>query len=142
MYEIIPRLYLSAYHSVNIGFSNVFIVNCTKDLDMLNEDNLRLFIDDNGNQDEKSKMLSALPEIVKVIDNKLQNNTTVIVHCLAGRQRSATVVAAYLMYKYEFSVDDAIAYVKSKKKDAFFPYVNFRWSLEEYEKVIRLKVLI
>jgi hypothetical protein len=45
MYKIIDNLLVSAYHSIE-NLPNTFIVNCTKNLDMLNDDNVRVYVDD------------------------------------------------------------------------------------------------
>lgn len=137
MYEIIPNLYLSSYHQIDLThYTNPFILNCTKNLDMVNNDNIRIAVDDNGTHKALEILLDALPEVIDKIHQRLNQNQTVIVHCLAGRQRSAAVVAAYLMDKHSYSLDDAIEHIKKKKIDAFFPNVNFIWSLEQYEKMI------
>lgn len=104
---------------------------------MLCENNIRIAIDDNGSQEAFDELLKVLPKVIDIIDDKLNAQQTVIVHCLAGRQRSAAVVAAYLMAKYSYSLDYAIEYIKCKKIDAFFPTANFAWSLQEYEKMIK-----
>ena len=134
MYEIQPNLYLSAYHHISLdNCMNPFIVNCTKNLDMLSTDNIRIAVDDNGSQEALDILLTAFPSAVNIIDRKLKNDQTVVVHCLAGRQRSAAVIAAYLMAKCGYTLDDAIGFIKKKKVDAFFPNINFLWSLEQYE---------
>lgn len=135
MYEIIPNLYLSSYHSVIIT-SNTFIVNCTKNLDMLNDNNIRISVDDDRSEKAINGMLEMLPSIVQIIDDKLKENKIVVVHCLAGQQRSPTVIAAYLIAKKEYTLDDAIEYIRSKKKDAFFWTINFKESLERFTNCI------
>ena len=134
MYEIIPGLYLSSYHQINLDDPKHFMINCTKNLDMLNNNNMRIAVDDDCSQEALGGMLSALSEVVEVIDDRLKKGEAVIVYCLAGQQRSATVIAAYLMAKHTYTLDDAIAYIKDKKKDAFFWNVNFKWSLEQFAK--------
>lgn len=44
----------------------------------------------------------------------------VFVHCYAGRQRSAALVAAYLIDKKGMSVKDAIQHIITKRPEAFF----------------------
>lgn len=138
MYEIINNLFLSAYHTIDCDFdsttiSSAFIVNCTKDLEMLNGNNIRIAVDDDMSDEAINGMLEALPNVIQLIDDNLKNNKKVIVHCLAGRQRSATVIAAYLMSKHGYSLQDAIEYIRTKKRDAFFPSVNFMNTLKKYD---------
>lgn len=40
---------------------------------------------------------------------------SVLVHCLVGMSRSASVVAAYLMYKEKISLEDALAKIREKR---------------------------
>ena len=48
-----------------------------------------------------------------------------------GRRRSAPTIAAFLMKRSE-TEDEAIKYIKSKKRDAFFPKVNFDGALNMF----------
>lgn len=140
MYEIIPNLYLSSYHSI-VLLPNTFIVNCTKNLDMINDDNIRIDVDDDMNDNSINNMYLVLDIIVNIIDEKIKDNKNVIVHCLAGQQRSPTIIAAYLMSKKGYTLNDAIAYIREKKKDAFFWQINFIKSLEQYYYDISKKQL-
>jgi dual specificity MAP kinase phosphatase len=139
MYEIIPNLYLASYHSIEL-LPNTFIVNCTKNLDMLNDDNIRIDVDDDMNDDSINKMYNTLNNIVDIIDEQIINNKNVIVHCLAGQQRSPTVIAAYLISKKEYKLNDAIEYIREKKKDAFFWQINFIKSLEMFNNDFLTKI--
>jgi protein-tyrosine phosphatase len=56
----------------------------------------------------------------------------VVVHCRAGQQRSAAVMAAYLMRK-GMGLEQAIKYIKSRKPDAFYWNVNFMPALKIFE---------
>lgn len=136
MYEILPYLYLSAFHSVEVT-PDTFIVNCTKDLPMKSKDGMRIAVDDDMNRDSLFWMLRELPTTVDTIEAELKKGKRVVVHCLAGQQRSPTVIAAYLMSKCGYSLVDAIHHVREKKKDAFFWSVNFRDSLEQYDMMLR-----
>lgn len=136
MYEIIPNLYLSSYHEVCVT-SNTFIVNCTKNLDMLNNNNIRIAVDDDKSSEAINGMLSVLPNIVELIDTKIQANELVVVHCLAGQQRSPTVIAAYLMAKHNYTVQEAITHIRSIKKEAFFWTVNFQDTLDQYQDLLK-----
>jgi atypical dual specificity phosphatase len=53
---------------------------------------------------------------VNFIHNQVQKGNRVYVHCKAGRGRSATVVACYLLkYCGFFSVDEVLSYMKSRR---------------------------
>lgn len=49
------------------------------------------------------------------IENCINNNTNVLVHCLAGVSRSPTIVAAYLIIKRKMTVEEAISYIQLNK---------------------------
>lgn len=46
--------------------------------------------------------------------------TNVLIHCVAGISRSATLVAAYIMGKYNHTANDAIAFVKRRRNKVYF----------------------
>lgn len=79
-------------------------------------------------------MQSYLPHAVDAIDKSLKRGIPVLVHCHAGVQRSACVVAAYLMHSEGLSVFDAIAEVRRKRPVAFQPGVNFYGALQAFGK--------
>ena len=49
------------------------------------------------------------------IDYYLSQGTNVLVHCRAGKSRSATIIIAYLMKKYNMTFEKAYNLVKSKR---------------------------
>jgi hypothetical protein len=56
-----------------------------------------------------------LNRVVGFIDAERRSGRTVYVHCLAGINRSATVVTAYLMFEHRWDRDKALAHVKLKR---------------------------
>jgi len=126
MYEIIPHLYLSNYiDAKNVPF-DFFVINCTKDLPMVNSKyGTRLAVNDDLRPESIEIMRQNIPVITKYIDEHLSQGHNVLVHCAAGQQRSAAVVAAYLIKYKGMTLDQAINYVKVKKPDAFLTGVNF-----------------
>ena len=56
----------------------------------------------------------------------------VLVHCFAGRSRSAAMVVAYLMYRYGVRLPAALQHVKARRPKAD-PY-NFLHQLQEFER--------
>jgi protein-tyrosine phosphatase len=137
MYEIIPNLYLSAYHEIENITPETFIVNCTKDLPMIHINGIRIPVDDDLSKKSLNDMFIAFPEIVEKIDEQLKKNNKVVVHCMAGQQRSPAVIVAYLIAKKNFTLFDAIIYVREKRKEAFFWQINFKDSLEYYEIMLK-----
>jgi len=127
MYEINPNLYLSSFRDLDVD-SSWLVVNCTKDLPMKGV-GIRIPVDDSP--EENDRMFGAFSYITRWIDEHM--NQKVVVHCAAGQQRSAAVVAAYLLYKYPvLPVSQVIAYIKGRKSDAFLGHETFRPALEKW----------
>lgn len=131
MYNIIPRLYLSNFYDAKTVPNAWYVINCSKDLPMVSTYGMRLAINDDLSQEAFRTMHASLPMIIRRIDNIRNSGGDVLVHCHAGQQRSAAVVAAYLMSK-GMSKDEAIRYIKSRKSDAFLTGVNFDPVLTRY----------
>ena len=141
MHEIIPGLFLGDAHDArdieNLCANKVFcVVNATR-LDVGFHPDLpsqitriRVPIDDNGNRDHDFDLFSALTYVIHRIDIHLFLGHSVLIHCLAGRQRSAAVLASYLIWRHNLSVESSIEFIRSKKRDAFFPEANFVRSLQ------------
>jgi dual specificity MAP kinase phosphatase len=134
MYEVIPNLYLASWEDARRNCPpRAFVVNCTKNFPMLSDYGIRIPVDDDMSGDAIFGMFHALPSVIDSIDYALASNGKVVVHCRAGQQRSAAVVAAYLMYKYKWDIPEAIEFIRSKKPDAFITGVNFAGSLNMYK---------
>lgn len=78
-------------------------------------------------------ILSILDEALEFIDSALNTQNKVLVHCFAGKSRSATVVCAYLMKKHSMRLEQAIAFLKSKRP-CIMPNQGFLFQLSLYEK--------
>lgn len=140
MTEVFPGLFLGSFQDANdktlydkYNFS--LVVNCTKNLHFFDDmrTNLRLSVDDIGNKEDVEKLAELLLSTCVEISKHLDAKGCVLVHCQMGRQRSATVVAAFLIYKKIVRDSlSAIEFVKSKRREAFFPVPNFIDSLNKF----------
>ena len=138
--EIRPGLWIgSEGDSKNASFvakhDIALVVNCSKTIPMLNLPGVeyyRIPIDDATDQNDT--ILSHFPVVVRAIDSVLQRGKGVLVHCRAGMQRSAATVAAFLMFKYNLSAKNAIAAIKARKSETFWPTPTFAEALQKYEK--------
>jgi dual specificity phosphatase 12 len=112
------------------------IVNLSKNLnfvDLENVEKYRVPIHDNRSHESDVGMISHFPEVYKKIDSYLKDNKGVLVHCRAGMQRSATIVALYLMKKRNLDFENAKKFIRSKRCIAFYPVVNFYGPIKYFE---------
>lgn len=82
--------------------------------------------------DQKEQIYGFFNTSYYFIDSNL-HSTNVLVHCMAGVSRSATLVIAYLMRKYRMHLEKAKTLVMEKR-----PFINpnpgFIRQLEFYDK--------
>ncbi|XP_002734522.2 uncharacterized protein LOC100366454 [Saccoglossus kowalevskii] len=88
------------------------------------------------NDNYTEKIIPYMDQAMEFIEKVQSSNGKVIVHCLAGVSRSATVAIAYVMRYLHMSSDDAYRYVKDKRP-TISPNFNFLGQLLEYEKLLR-----
>ena len=136
---IIPNLYLGnikAAHDIDFlktcGIKA--IVNCTDNEpfnqyfeEQSNDKKLtfRLAIKDNKNSENIEDFKKSVIDAIIFIEQNLDQNRPVFVHCYWGLMRSATVIASYLIKKYSICALDAINIVKEKRPQALSSLYNF-----------------
>lgn len=139
--EIVPHLWLGdSKDAEHLPPSTWLVVNCTNNLPFCGEGmtKVRIPVNDMDDPRDHAEMLRHWTDtdlFESILNHQLQGHD-VLVHCQMGRQRSAATIAAYLMTGGK-SVDEAIAHIKSKKRDAFFPSVNFMPSLLSFDNHLR-----
>uniref|UniRef100_A0A673JXK5 protein-tyrosine-phosphatase n=1 Tax=Sinocyclocheilus rhinocerous TaxID=307959 RepID=A0A673JXK5_9TELE len=84
------------------------------------------------------KLLPWLEKTNEFIDKAKVSNCRVIVHCLAGISRSATIAIAYIMKTMGLSSDDAYRFVKDRRP-SISPNFNFLGQLLEFERGLQMK---
>ncbi len=137
--EIITNLWLgNIIDSRNIEFLNMIdvVINCTKDLPFNNKNNkqIRLSVHDNLEKEEIVNMYKYLDKTVSILHKHLSAGKRVFVHCYAGKQRSATVVCAFIMKFLSLTYEETVELVKTKRMIIFTPLPNFDAALKLYEK--------
>ncbi|XP_055889849.1 serine-rich adhesin for platelets-like isoform X1 [Biomphalaria glabrata] len=139
--RILPFLYLgSQQDSLNQEVSQVngitYILNvsktCPRPPYILESHFHRIPVNDNYCE----KLLPYFVEAFQFLDKVREANGCVLVHCLGGVSRSATLAIAYIMKYMKMSSDEAYRYVKDKRP-TISPNFNFLGQLLEYEKIIR-----
>jgi predicted protein tyrosine phosphatase len=139
---VLPNLLLgNVGDSETLGPQMALVVNCTADLpfhgDTSTQAQLRVGVHDNGDDRQQDLLLRHLvdTDLLERIGRTLADGRRVLVHCRAGQQRSAAVVAAYLMASTGCTAADAIARLRGCKRDAFFGAVNFHRTLTAFERL-------
>lgn len=143
--QIIPNLYIGNKDSAK---SKQFmkdkkikvVINCSKGIPNSFESDpaieyYRLPVDDSLLDEDIELMTELLPKYVEIVNTSLINNKPVLVHCYAGRQRSACLIAAYLIFKKKWTLTQTYKYIISKRKEAFHygTSYNFHKSLLNYK---------
>ncbi|XP_020512120.1 dual specificity protein phosphatase 16 [Labrus bergylta] len=82
------------------------------------------------------KILPWLDRSVEFIEKAKASNARVLVHCLAGISRSATIAIAYIMKRMDMNLDEAYRFVK-EKRPTISPNFNFLGQLLDFEKKIK-----
>ncbi|RKP27251.1 protein-tyrosine phosphatase-like protein, partial [Syncephalis pseudoplumigaleata] len=79
-----------------------------------------------------TNLLQYFHDTYRFIDECIEQGGRVLVHCMAGISRSATIVIAYLMRKHQWSVDVAMQTVR-QSRPIIKPNAGFRRQLALYE---------
>jgi dual specificity phosphatase 12 len=108
------------------------VVNCTRDLPFVVPGVARYRVPVDDHPDDARDMLLHLAPAVREIDKALHRGDGVLVHCFAGVSRSASVVAAYLMYREGLTPLQAMQRVREAKPETFAPHANFAGALEAF----------
>jgi dual specificity MAP kinase phosphatase len=138
---VLPRLWLGDKKSSTdpdflktAGITTVF--NATKDLPFspLVQRKYRVPVDDNLQPAEIKNMAEWSPEIVYKVVNEYNQGSVILIHCYAGMQRSAAIMAMTLIALSGHPASQVMPYIRSRREVAFFPSANFLQSILGFEK--------
>ena len=140
-HEIIPNLYVGDQFSIYEKFfeqqRKIVIINATPNVKFnrkIKSVNYRIPVEDDLRHKSNMELYFVLSELVGTINRYLDKNYVILVHCVAGRQRSCAIIAAYLMKYKNMTLDKAIYEIKRKRPHAFFGGVNFKTALIKFNK--------
>jgi len=94
------------------------------------QDYLFIEAEDIPNED----LISYFDEASQFISKAVKSQSPVLVHCIAGVSRSATIVIAHLMKKYGYSKEESYNFVKSKRP-IIEPNYGFKFQLQVYQEM-------
>lgn len=92
----------------------------------------QIAVEDNLDVDMQQHLSGAF----QFIEEARECGHKVLVHCHAGKSRSVTIVLAYLMKFYAYTLDSAVEYVERRKSD-ISPNLSFMGQLLEFEGSLR-----
>ena len=131
--HIINNVYIGNRNSVAHHRDFSLIINCTKSDVSFPTDCfsvcIRLPVEDIPDEAIKLYHLICDNQILELIH---MSHGKVLVHCNAGRQRSCAVVACYLVKYHNMTPDDAVLFIKSKRREAFFGAINFADTIQRF----------
>jgi hypothetical protein len=146
--EIIPRLWLgnvrASKDEIFIKKNNIEVVfNCTKDLPFspIIPIKYRIPLDDNLKEEEIRNLELWSVEIAYKIMAEYKSGRTILVHCMAGMQRSAAAVAIVLITHLKIHALDAMKMIKEKRPIAFHYRANFGRSIDYYDRKFHSEIL-
>jgi protein-tyrosine phosphatase len=123
------------------------VLNCSKDIPNHFASNkdieyMRIPVEDSLKQKDYDLMFEFMPAMVQFIHKhaNIQKNN-ILVHCWAGRQRSAIGIAVFLVDKYGLEPKEACKYVLEKRPEAFHfgKSLNFDQALNKYYRTYKKK---
>jgi protein-tyrosine phosphatase len=150
--EIIPNLFIGdivagnslefiARHKIKtvINLSNMVFPQSQEDIESIGTNIINISVRDSPADSEI--LYSYCHLLVREIHKGLINNQAVLVNCYAGRQRSAAIVACYLLKYINIPrhkntiithVDKSISEIQQKRPNTFTPKPNFYNVLVKY----------
>jgi hypothetical protein len=147
-HEIIPRLWLgNVKASMDEDFirkNNITVVfNCTKNLAFspIIPIQYRVPVDDNLEEEEIRNMELWSSEIAFKMIREYVKGHVILVHCMAGMQRSAASVAMMMIAHHKIHALDAMKHIKGIRNVAFYPRANFGRSIDYFDRKFHGEIL-
>jgi rhodanese-related sulfurtransferase len=147
-HEIIPGLWLgdrrAAADETFLRSQHIdLVVNATKDIPFVPwvENKIRIPVDDNLEEEEIRNMELWAGEIAFKMIAHFKAGHRILVHCAAGRQRSAASVAFFLIAYKGMKTEEVIPFIKSKRAVAFYPKINFMKAIVGFDRRYQEEIL-
>jgi hypothetical protein len=132
MSEIIPNLYLGNYSDAERNEWTTIISICPISFHCKTCKNHHILdIED----DLFTNILQYFDFITHLINTHLKNGDKVLVHCVVGMSRSASMIIAYLMKYHKMNLISAFRYTKFKRP-IINPNPSFMKQLKQYELLL------
>jgi hypothetical protein len=114
------------------------VFNCTKDIPFhfSVHRRYRVPVDDNLEAEEIRNLELWSFEVVYKLLMEYKRGKPILVHCAAGMQRSAAVVAMFLIANRGMKHEDAIEFIRQRRPIAFYGQANFLKSIQGFETTL------
>uniref|UniRef100_A0A7E4V753 protein-tyrosine-phosphatase n=1 Tax=Panagrellus redivivus TaxID=6233 RepID=A0A7E4V753_PANRE len=111
-----------------------YVINVTKNLSNYFKDDpefhyLRIGVDDTGSHN----LIEHFPTAIQFIERAKEDNSAVLVHCMAGISRSVTICLAYLMQHTHSTLEQSFDFLL-KQNGAIAPNFHFMGQLIDFER--------
>lgn len=126
---ILPNLYIGNSRAAqNLGNLFTMVVNCTPDLPFHpdTKTQIRIPVYDDPNHAQRMYNYILQTNVLDKIHEEIRRGGHILVHCHQGMQRSCAIVACYLVKYYNVHPNQAVQYIQSKRRIAFYTGVNFK----------------
>lgn len=139
--QVLPRIWVGSMKDASSAkfmreHSIGLIINCTKDVPSFFAGTIptyRVPLDDI--ESSSDTLCQFAPSISREMWNHLdRSDTSILVHCAAGVSRSASMVAAYMIIEYGYSVRNAIQHIQQRKPETFYPRIVFSSALTRLQQ--------
>jgi hypothetical protein len=147
-HEILPGLWLgNAKASMDENFitqNNIQVVfNCTKNLPFSHAIPIkyRIPVDDNLEEEEIRNMELWSSEIAFKIMAEYKEGRNILVHCMAGMQRSAASVAMMMIVHLQLRATQVMNMIRTIRPIAFYPQANFGRSIHYFDQKFYTEIL-
>ena len=134
--EIIDGLWLGNYSAAE-DITDLKNKGIKKILTVMEQDGPKYIKEDGFIHKKINALDNSIQNIIQYFGeclNFIKGEEKVLVHCMAGASRSATIVIAYLMWEKKMSFNDAFNFVKGKR--LIIPNLGFKQQLEMFEKLL------
>jgi protein-tyrosine phosphatase len=140
LFEMLPGLFIGGWPAAakacrsKILGPRVFVVNLANGKPMVSRRGVMIKVNDDRKPQSMQILDQCIDGVVRSVRAEMEKGLPVIVHCHAGRQRSAAVIAAYIMIYEGLDLEATILYMRARKPDVFLPSVNFLSVLQRVER--------
>lgn len=114
--EITKHIYLGKYPTIQtlllLNIKHVLSI-CEIDIQLpigINKKYIEL--DDHSDSNIKTHFMSC----IEFINNAIEKNENIYIHCVLGISRSPSILCAYYIYQYKIHFHDALDIIKQKRK--------------------------